>query len=42
MCRGGFGDKVDFVQVYEGDLESAFKNGEKIPYRYTEPKGVKR
>ena len=30
---GGFGDKVDFVQVYEGDLESAFKNGEKIPYR---------
>ena len=28
----GFSDKVDFVQVYEGDLESAFKNREKVPY----------
>ena len=33
LCDSGFSDKVSFVQVYVGDLESAFKNNEKIPYR---------
>ena len=27
-----FADELPFVRVYEGDLESAFKNREKIPY----------
>lgn len=28
-----YADELPFVRVYEGDLESAFKNREKIPYR---------
>lgn len=32
LVKSGGHEKVDFVQVYEGDLEDIFKNQEKVDY----------